>query len=296
MASVHVHPQRTAKGIGDFLKAVCKKCPDKSIKRDRYVLHLIQEIEELTPVYFESWETYHQGAQKNRSFLNLRRDVIADLKTTLRDFWSALTRRTRRMKHPDYILGEFRKPQFKESLANINRAEDLIFVANTFVRGEAVLVQKGYPPMANPSVKEVEELLELVQLADVDTNANLEFYAHQKAFQVNMAQGIRLHRLLNQALQINFADVKDSELRRIMREHGFILVGEGGDDGDVVADVEATLNGDETEVESPESIAAMEVNAIASGEMAALEASIDAEVLAETNLNQAEEPPLFANE
>lgn len=222
---IQIIPQRSAQGIAEFLNSVCKRHEDNNIKQESFVKVLLNDAVELLPQYNEAWEGYHETAQGRRGFRGERRELVKDLKRTLSDYWSALVRRTRRMKHPNWLLGEFRRPQFKESLANVHREADLISIGKTFVRGEKVMVEKGYPAMANPSGAEIQALLDAIAILDADQTTDSAYMMAQKAFHEKLSAGIRLHRLLSQALMISLDELELSQMRRILREYGYTLAG-----------------------------------------------------------------------
>lgn len=278
MKGIQIQMQRTAKGIGDFIEAVCDLCPDPHIQHDSYVNHLISKIDELNTRYFSSWEDYHRNAQAERYALNGRSGLVEQLKTEIRDFWSGLKRRTKRKNHPSSILGEFRKPQFQDAIATLNRSADIISVAKTFVRGDQILVEKGYPAMINPSAEELQKTLAAIQAID----NNLSFFASQQAFKRDLSEGIRLHRLLGYALQVNHSELDLATLRRLMREYGFILGTQRQEGEDAMPEEESIDSPILDDVNEPT------IEAAVAQTLAELEASIDEEVIEESD-----EEPLF---
>jgi hypothetical protein len=152
---------------------------------------------------------------------NEKREVIADLNTTVRDFFEVLRRRKIRMKLPDEIFTLYglslngRNPK-------LTQQSDLIATSYSIVIGDANAVAAGYAPMLNPSAKEVAALMEKAQteLGAVGS-ADHQYNKLQKRLQVLRKPANELIQEIAAQLRFALRSNTPSNQRRIMRHYGF---------------------------------------------------------------------------
>ena len=249
MAQVKVRFQETTIGLSRFLKKASKRHlpltlpkpqdqdqdqtpkqdlaqnsdqdQDQPIQESGYVTYLVNDIRALLPRFNEALAHYHQSSQSYRKAAAHRRKLGTRLKSSVRDFWQVLKKRTRRLEHPSYILGEFTYPQLKTSPAEVNDIDAVKILAQTFISGDATLVQQGYPAMANPSAQELQTLLHQLQERQNVEEADILYQKAQTRFNGCTKGAILLQRLLNHTLQAVYAHLRPGQLRRLMSHYGF---------------------------------------------------------------------------
>ncbi len=206
--------------------ALIGKCfsTKKSLTKPEYQLlppKLLPKIKELKDEYqaiqAEMTASYAElGIETNE-----KREVIADLNTTVRDFFEVLRRRKIRMKLPDEIFTLYglslngRNPK-------LTQQSDLIATSYSIVIGDANAVAAGYAPMLNPSAKEVAALMEKAQteLGAVGS-ADHQYNKLQKRLQVLRKPANELIREISAQLRFALRNNSRSNQRRIMRQYGF---------------------------------------------------------------------------
>lgn len=152
---------------------------------------------------------------------NEKREVIADLNNTVRDFFEVLRRRKVRMKLPDEIFTLYGLSLNGRS-PKLTQQGNLLVVSDSIVIGDANAVKDGYAPMLNPSAEEVATLMKKAQeKLEAVGFADLQYNKHQKRLQVLRKPANKLIQEIAAQLRFALRSNTHSNQRRIMRYYGF---------------------------------------------------------------------------
>lgn len=184
-------------------------------------LEMIQKLENFLNTYESEYSKTSEASVDLLKETREKNKTLTELDLIVRDFFEVLRRRRRRKNHPKEIYTLFGL-HLNGHNPKLTRHTEIISAAQSIVTGDKNAVQKGYPPMLNPSVEEVEEILNI---------AEKEFYEVAPADRILAGQQKKLRSFRNEAdkliretaLVIRFAlrNNTPSNQRRIMKLYGF---------------------------------------------------------------------------
>ncbi len=152
-----------------------------------------------------------------------RQAALERLKTTVRDYWHGLTRRTARQGHDVRVL-RLHGLAAEGHLPHSNRAEDWLLWAERVVAGDAAAVADGFPPMCNPTAAEVQAVLDEARAEAGDVAQADRLYDEAQAAQAELRT--QADDLIDQAigyLQLALRALDPSSQRRVMRTYGVVF-------------------------------------------------------------------------
>jgi hypothetical protein len=149
-----------------------------------------------------------------------RNKAFATLETYLRDLWAGLVRRVHRQKEPAEVFTFYQLPLSGVMPQHLSKAEYLN-IAKDVVRGDAHAVGAGYTPMSNPTVLELNAIIQSaeaefddVAVADRDYDIAQEVVASSRTVAEDFIQEVM------DELRFALRKKDASSQRRIMRSYG----------------------------------------------------------------------------
>lgn len=124
--------------------------------------YLSAETTERIFQFLPSYEAALTGLSLHRVSYSKRnqeeRPALQKLELYIRDLWEVLKRRVIRQNEPTEVLTYYQLP-LNGLIPKVEKANDWIDIAYKIILGDTVAQNKGYPPMINPSIKELHKIL-----------------------------------------------------------------------------------------------------------------------------------------
>ena len=206
----------------DFLN----RCANAAAKdEDLGVVYLpesvVTKLNEIKPNFNKLFENVKNSLSDKEKEIREKNQSIDKLHDFTRDFWSVAKRRAIRLDQPAEVLTKYGLPLSGDTPKLKNEGE-ILAAAKFIVKGDASLVENGFPAMLNPSAEEISEVLEQAEkerddISPADRTYNI-FQKEIRSLSVPVDVLIR-----DIADHILFAIRKEtaSNQRRIMRTYGF---------------------------------------------------------------------------
>ena len=194
-------------------------------------------------VEFEAAINAISSTQRTRSNEALERaNALAELSAAVRDLWAVLRRRVRRLKQPVNVLLFYELP-IDGNIPNPTTQDEWIPLSQSVINGDAEAVAAGFPPMVNPSVAELQLLLDSATAETGEADASDRVYDKAQAMVADLR--VNVSKMIDDVmaeLRFTLRDEDRASQRRIMRTYGATfayLEGEAVDVDDQAADVVA---------------------------------------------------------
>jgi len=135
---------------------------------------LLERLQQEVPLFQERLESIQSHRQQARLAKENLRKGLDKLSSMVRDCWASLVRRNRRLEQPDSVRSFYLMPKARSMKVNGSRRKWLE-IAQSVVTGDRRAVEEGYPPMAEPSAADLQQLITTVeaQLLAVDAASSL---------------------------------------------------------------------------------------------------------------------------
>ncbi len=176
---------------------------------------------------------YHDALTRKRNLLSLRRGRIEirdqqlnELKLLCRAFHASLKARALYMGHGGEIF-----PLFGLALSgnqpHMSHKTDWLFFAESLVAGDALAVEKGYPPMTNPRASQLNRALKKARAAFKHLDqTNLAVEEAIEALDPYRKEADILQGDVAAYLRYRLRSLEASRRREVMRRHGFAFQGD----------------------------------------------------------------------
>lgn len=250
MKRIRISIPRSVGGMRNFLDAICKRCSDQDHDPGPEVKYLLSRIDAFNPRFKQAIAEYKKRHGERAEHLRQHRDILEELKASIQDFWRGVKRRIRRGRYAKHLLVLYRLPQLAGKPFNPQSPEDVKNAALDLIEGDAQVVARGFEAMIEPGVSELQDLIELLDIASLDSSADLNLSKAQKKLNAAQDEAYSLCRLLSHSLQIRFAKESKSNMRRIMRNYGFVFLNLDAEDD--LLDEEDDLIDDNPQDDSPD--------------------------------------------
>ncbi len=150
-----------------------------------------------------------------------KNEAVVKLTRHVRDFWEGLRRRVVRMEQPSSLFQLYNLPQSGLNPTESNAAVWIERGAG-LIAADAKSVEMGYPAMLNPSVAELQVVLDAARSeADDVPVADREVAAMQRELDELRPRAIKLIRALNAQLDASLYDLSSEGIRRVKGTYGF---------------------------------------------------------------------------
>lgn len=219
-----------ANGMRDFLAAVCNRCEDKQNDPGPHIKLIVAEVQKFRPQFEAVLADYMKRHEDHARYLRDQSMVFKELRECINDFWYVLKRRNRRENYPEDLLKNYSHPLDQGAPINPASPEEAKRLALHLIKGDAQSVAQGFPAMINPSVAQLQELNDQLDIAQSDSEASISFKVVQIAYQEAFQKALYLARLLNFNLRLHYADLPASKVRDLMRKYGFKFRSDRGAD------------------------------------------------------------------
>jgi len=150
-----------------------------------------------------------------------KKEALTALSMYLRDFWEVLRRRTVRLDHPAQVLSHYQLP-LTGTTPKLNREKDMLEIARRVIEGEVTAVGEGYPAMINPSVAELQTVLDKAwkEVGDVPV-ADDAYDKEQENIAEMRSEVDELIRDIYDYMKFNLRKKDAASQRRILQNFGF---------------------------------------------------------------------------
>jgi len=225
-----------------------RKDSQRLVFLERLTDQATQDVEEGHPLLEEALlararrtrEVFTALQKKAAQLVAARKEAVArknkavdKLIRTIRDFQSALERRTIREDHPPAVSSWFRWPGGR---VNATREQEMPVMADLLISGDGKAIAAGYPPMANPSAgdlalrkAEAERALKRVSGISRDYAALKDGLAEQRSEVAELFLAVKHY------LRYKLAGETPAVRRKTMRRYGFQSIRAKGTTADVPA-------------------------------------------------------------
>ena len=158
---------------------------------------------------------------RRKEAIEVKNRCVTKLDRTIRDFRASLERRTRREEHTRAILAWFKLASIKR-VTRSTREKELLTDADVLISGDARATEAGYPPMTNPSAKDLAVCRQAAERALIEVNRAIRDHEAVRGTLVKSRKEIaELIRTITFYLSYKLADKTPSQRRKTMRLYGF---------------------------------------------------------------------------
>ena len=180
----------------------------------------VDAIEALLPEYTQAISDVQSKLGARSKEVLEGNEALSKLELYIRDMWDGLRRRTIRMNHPAKILTEYGLP-LNGLTPRPNRNSEWLTIGATIIKGEANAIAEGFPPISNPSVEELQAVLETAGKETGEAAiADRVYDEAQEALAVLRVKVDALVGKTRRDLEYFLFDRDDASRRRIMRTYG----------------------------------------------------------------------------
>ncbi len=207
------------------------------------------QLRKLHPVFTRNLRLTTASTANRQSLVRARDQVINRLSMLVRHFRNSLTWRAERMNQGPGILRMYLP--IGDIKPNLTIPRDVLKLAEFLVEGEAQAVDRGYPPMQNPSAAELSTLIPeaKITILAVETG-DLDQAEAQEALRTGRIEADQLLRTIARQIQMELDDKPESYTRRLLRRLGYQFIGtEPGNQEAAVSEVRQEEPGDALEIE-----------------------------------------------
>ncbi|MBR8537889.1 hypothetical protein KDU71_20120 [Carboxylicivirga sediminis] len=205
-----------------------KKCisADASVKSEEGTpvlipQNLLDKGNELLPLFDEKLSSVNSLLSQRSKEVSEKQAALTVLSTWLRDLWEVLRRRTARLNHPAQVLTYYQLP-LDGITPRLSKEKDMLEIARRVIDGDAAAVAKGFPAMMNPSVAELQEVLDKAWKEVNDVPAADESYDKaQEAIAEIRDEVDELIRDIYDTLNFMLRKKEAAGRRRILQNYGF---------------------------------------------------------------------------
>ena len=150
-----------------------------------------------------------------------KQTAVAELVQYIRDYWAGLERRIVRENLPRGLFIEYNLLRSGSNPMGTSLTK-LLQYGDAIIAGEARIVAKGYAPMCNPNVLEIQAKRDaaFTEADDVD-GANSELDRAQHALDPLRAEADRLIRVINAQMDASLYGMSADDVRSIKVRYGY---------------------------------------------------------------------------
>ncbi len=182
---------------------------------------ILDKAKEVSPLFDQKLGGINSLLSQRSKEVSEKQESLDDLNMWLRDFWEVLRRRTIRLDHPVQLLTHYQLP-LNGVTPQLSKAKDMLEITRRVIEGEVAAVAQGYPAMVNPSVAELQTVLDKAWKEVNDVPVADEAYDKAQEEIAGMRNEIdELIRDIYDYMNFNLRKKDPGSRRRIMQNFGF---------------------------------------------------------------------------
>ena len=216
------YPRSDIKRLLLLEQAIATATQDQAAGRDYVSARWVSEAQALVPDFGAKVRSMSALKGHRGQDIIEKNETMAELVRYVRDFWSGLKRRIIRLKQPNSLFLLYNLPQTGRNPTENNTSLVWLERGAGLIAADAKAVERGYPPMSNPSAAELQVVLDRARAEFGDVAmAHREVDVAQHEVNQLRPRADRLIRLLSAQLNASLYELPAEGIRHVKGTYGF---------------------------------------------------------------------------